>query len=513
VFTKAREEKVAEKTVIIIGAGIAGLSTGCYGQMNSYKTSIFEMHERAGGLCTSWKRKGYTINGCIHWIMGTRPGTAHHRIWEELGAVQEREMVYFDEYARVIGTDGKTFIVHKDIDQLEQHMKQLAPEDEKVIDGYIKAIRKFSGFEMPVGIAPEIMNPIQGLKMMVHMLPYMRTFMKWKRMSLGDFADRFRNPFMRKIIPTCFGLEGDYFPAICAVMPLAQNYSNSIGYPTGGSLEFSQAIEKRYKELGGSVHYHTKVKKILVRNNQAVGIQLENRDEYLADYVVSTADGHSTIFDMLDGKYLNAKIKGYYDDLPLFPPLVHIALGVNLSFKNLPPTPFGTNYLLEKPIDIAGKQLSYLKGVRCYNFDPTLAPDGKTVIVTWFPTEYDYWKSLEKDPVRYKSEKNKVAATIIKLLDKRIPGLAEKVEMIDVATPGTYERYTGAWKASFEGWNMNTKTFGMRMSKSLPRLRNFYMAGQWVEPGGSVFFVAVSGRNVIQIMCKKDGKPFITRIE
>ena len=100
----------------------------------------------------------------------------------------------------------------------------------------------------------------------------------------------------------------------------------------------------------------------------------------------------------------------------------------------------------------------------------------------------------------------------IALLDKRIHNLAEQVEMTDVATPGTYERYRGVWQGSFEGWNMNTKTFGMRMKKTLPKLKSFYMAGQWVEPGGSILACAVSGRNVIQILCKKEKKPFTADI-
>jgi len=441
-------------------------------------------------------------------MMGAKPGTSHYRIWEELGAIQGREMVYFDEYARVEDPGGKTFIVYKDIDRLEQHMKELAPEDRDVIEDFIGAIRKFIDFKMPLDKAPELMGPIQNIKMMLGLLPYMRTYMKWKRMSLGDFANRFQNPFLKKIIPMCFGPEGDYFPAICAVMPLAQNYTNSIGYPIGASQEFSQAIETRYKGLGGVIHYSSKVSRIIVENDQAVGIRLENGDEHRADYVVSAADGHSTIFDMLEGKYVNAKINGYYDNLPLFPALVHVALGVNRSFDDLPSTPFGTNYLLEKPVVIAGKELSYLKGVRCYNFDPTLSPAGKTVIITWFPTDYDYWKSLEKEPERYKAEKEKVADTLVALLDQRIQGVGRQVEMRDVATPLTYERYTGVWKASFEGWNMNPKTFGMRMSKTLPKLRNFFMTGQWVEPGGGILFVAVSGRNTIQIICKKDKRPF-----
>ena len=71
---------MSEKSIIIIGAGIAGLSTGCYGQMNGYGTQIFELHDKPGGLCTSWKRKGYTFDGCIHWLVGTSSDTAFHRV-------------------------------------------------------------------------------------------------------------------------------------------------------------------------------------------------------------------------------------------------------------------------------------------------------------------------------------------------------------------------------------------------------------------------------------------------
>jgi phytoene dehydrogenase-like protein len=54
---------MAEKSIIIIGAGIAGLSAGCYGQMNGYRVRIFEQEAGPGGLCTSWQRKRFTING------------------------------------------------------------------------------------------------------------------------------------------------------------------------------------------------------------------------------------------------------------------------------------------------------------------------------------------------------------------------------------------------------------------------------------------------------------------
>ncbi len=84
--------------------------------------------------------------------------------------------------------------------------------------------------------------------------------------------------------------------------------------------------------------------------------------------------------------------------------------------------------------------------------------------------------------------------------------------MRDVATPLTWERYTGNWRGSFEGWLITKETFPpFHMSKTLPGLKDFYMAGQWVEPGGGVPTAAMSGRNVIQILCKRDRKTFVTQ--
>ena len=92
---------MAEKSILIIGAGIAGLSAGCYAQMNGYRSQIFEMHSIPCGLCTAWTRKGYTFDGCIHHLAGASPRSSLYRLWEELGAVQDRPMVYHDYLVQV----------------------------------------------------------------------------------------------------------------------------------------------------------------------------------------------------------------------------------------------------------------------------------------------------------------------------------------------------------------------------------------------------------------------------
>jgi len=495
-----------QKSIIIIGAGIAGLSAGCYGQMNGYRTQIFELHYNPGGLCTSWERKGYTIDGCLYWLVGSSPANNFYHIWEELGAVQGRRMVDHEEFMRIESAGGKVFIIYTDIDCLEQHMKELAPADKEVIEEFIEGIGACTRFNLPMGKAPELYGPVDGLKLLFKMFPFLRVMRKWKRISVQGFAQRFSDPFLRQAFPLSFNLPD--FSMMGMLMTLAWMHNKAAGYPIGGSLEFSRAIEQRYLGLGGEIHYRSPVSKILIKNDQAVGVRLADGTEHRSDVVISTGDGHATIFDMLEGKYINDKIRGYYDKLAIFSPLVQVALGVARSFEGLPPSII---YPLKEPVTIAGQERKTI-GVEIHNFDPTLAPQGKTVVKVIFPSDYDYWKKLKQDLARYKAEKEQIADKVIALLDQHFPGLAGQVEMCDVATPITWERYTGNWRASFEGWLITTKTFGMRMGKTLPGLKNFYMAGQWVEPGGGVPSAAMSGRNVIQIICKQDKKPFATSI-
>jgi phytoene dehydrogenase-like protein len=497
-----------EKSITIIGAGIAGLSAGCYGQMNGYQTQIFEMHHKPGGCCTSWVREGYTIDGAIHWLTGSRPGNPFYEFWEELGALQGKNIVDHEEYARIEGKDGQVFVVYSDINRLEQHMMELAPEDKQVIEEFTDGIRTCINFPMPIEKPRELYGPLDGIKIMLRMRPYFAFLRKWEKVTIADFARRFRNPFLREVIPYAVNLQnGPDFPMLGFLMSLAWMDQKVAGYPVGGSLEFARALGRRYLDLGGKVHYESRIDKILVENDRAVGVRLTDGTEQYSDSVISAADGRTTIFDMLDGRYVSKKIQGYYDDLPVSPPVIYIGLGVARSFEDMPHQTTGLDFPLEQPVKI-GEQERERLCVQIYNFDPTLAPAGKTFMRVYFATNYEYWKELGEEPVRIEAEKEKIAERVIASLDQRFPGLASMVEMWDVSTPLTFERYTGNWQGTFLGWRITTKTLRLRMGKTLPRLENFYMAGQWLEPGGGVPTAALSGRDVIQLLCRKDKKRF-----
>lgn len=500
---------VSEKSIIIIGAGMAGLSAGCYGRMNGFRTTIFEMHaKKPGGLCTSWNRKGFTVNGCLHWLVGSGQGSNFHDLWLELGALQGKTIVNYEEYLRLETVDGRQFIAATDIDQLEKNMKEIATEDHKLIEEFIGAIRICTRFD-PVGPkAPELMGLLDMIIMVIRNARLLPVLAKWNKISLKEYGERFKSPVLRDAFGLLFIAD---MSVTFMLMNFAWMHKKTAGYPVGGSLRFSEAIEQRYLSLGGGINYKTKVNRILTENGKAVGIRCDDGKEHRADYVISAADGHATIFEMLEGKYVDRTIKGYYEKMTPFPPIVYVALGVNRTFPEFKASAGGIAIGLKEPLVIGNVRHSYLD-VHIYNFDPTLAPEGKTLLVAILPTDYEHWHALRKDGERYKAEKEKIGKSVVSVLDKRFPGLQHQVEMQDIASPTTFVRYTGNWQGSFEGWQVTPATwkFGSVMKRMLPGLANFYMAGQWVEPGGGLPNSAVSGRYVIQMICHKEKKKFST---
>jgi phytoene dehydrogenase-like protein len=80
--------------------------------------------------------------------------------------------------------------------------------------------------------------------------------------------------------------------------------------------------------------------------------------------------------------------------------------------------------------------------------------------------------------------------------------------MTDVATPLTFWRNARSWRGAFEGWLPTPESFFGHVDKTLPGLNAFYMAGQWVEPGGGVPTALLSGRHAVQIACNDIGRAF-----
>ena len=489
------------KKIKIIGAGIAGLSAGCYLQMNGFETEIFEIGWQAGGLCTAWRRKEYLIDGCIHWFVGCNPSEYLYNVWNSLVDMKKTPMAVYDQFC-CVEHDGKIIRMLADAEKLNTELKNISPEDSKTIDEFTGAIKKFSSFKIyedETGKKETLIHKIQTILKIASFIP---TYLKWN-MPIEKYAKKFKSPHIRNFLINSLGEDT---PMWIMLFNCACFDNKDAGYPAGGAKELVNKILKRYESLGGKVHYNSRVTKIAVEGNEVRGIELENGEKFNADIVISAADGRYTVQEMLGGRFRDRYIKKLYYSGKYEPKQsgFHIALGVARKFdETAKPYVF---FDVKKSMTIDGKEIKKF-GVTIYNFDPT-SPKNKTVLTVLIPSSNpNYWVKLrEQDKQEYEKQKNEIGQYVIDELESRFGNIKNNLEMTDVATPATYVRYTNNWNGALMGWT-DTRLFVHKPKKEIKGLKNFYMCGQWVGDAG-LPGAAISGRNLAKIICKRDNKQF-----
>ncbi|HXS77753.1 MAG TPA: NAD(P)/FAD-dependent oxidoreductase [Terracidiphilus sp.] len=491
------------KKIIVIGGGIAGLCAAVYALKCGYEVEVLEMHDMAGGLAMSWKRGPYTFETCLHWLIGSKPGGEFNQVWKELIDLDRLTFVNAHEFVRIETEDGDCLRVYTNADMLEAELLRRFPDDIAAIRDFIHAVRtlgKFRLLDPSGGITENWLNILRDI-------PVMPLLHKLSKMSGEQYGSHFQDPLL------CgFFSAGDVgkLTAIAMVLSLAWMNEENAGYCIGGSQALIRLFEEKVQELDGSIRFNAQVDRIVVDNEKAVGVQLSNGEKIRSNWVISAADGHETIFGMLDGRYVNETIRRIYRESQTFASYLQVSFGIAMDLRDQPSM---LMKVLKTPIKVDPETEQRQIGFRFFHFDPTFAPEGKTAVTTILPTRnHRYWENLRReDPVRYSAEKDRVSDAVIDVLERRIPGVRKAIEVTDVSTPASVIRYTGNWKGSQEGWLMPPGASFRPFPNTLPGLNRFVLIGQWIMPGGGLPSGPMTARPAIKAICKYDHVPFEVR--
>lgn len=239
--------------------------------------------------------------------------------------------------------------------------------------------------------------------MALTMIPMVGVLKKYGNLTLQEFAARVKDPFLATALRSSVDTPGWPMPGFPMVaMSGFARAGGEAGYPLGGSFKVASGIAEFYRALGGEIHLNSRVAEVLIENERAVGIRLEDGSEDRADIVVWAADGHRMIFDILGGKYLDETIRKMSDTWPVVKPMVHVCFGVDLNLKK---EPLNILYELDRPITIAGEEFKWISIV-LRTFDKSTAPPGKSALEVWYATDYKYWEELHRDRPKYEAEKS-----------------------------------------------------------------------------------------------------------
>jgi len=181
------------RSVVIIGAGIAGLCAAVYARKCGYAVTVLEQHERPGGLATSWQRGGYTFEACLHWLLGSNPHDAMHALWREVFDIDRLHFVYPEEWIRVESEQGKHLSIYSNIDRLEAELLRDAPRDEAHIREFVHAVRSLSHCPLPSLSGAWRDRLMTGLQL----LPRMPLLQSLSHITAEAYGKRFNDPLLR----------------------------------------------------------------------------------------------------------------------------------------------------------------------------------------------------------------------------------------------------------------------------------------------------------------------------
>lgn len=487
------------KKAVIIGGGISGLTTGIYLQKAGFQTEIYEKHTVPGGQCTGWKRDGYFIDNCVHWLTGTKEGSGLNRLWKEVGVLGENVGLYEKEKFFSAELNGETITFWRDKERTRKELLALSPEDAEEINQLIDAAGLAESMTVPVDKPFDMMNPIEFVKMGLSMADMGKVMKLYSGIDIKELAARFHHPLIQAAL-------SDYMPpgyqAYAFVVSYATVTSGNGDIPRGGSLQMAMRMAKRYQELGGRLYAGAEVEKVLVKGKKAEGILLSGGKREEADYVVCACDTNHTFEKLLDESYMPKQMRRLYKERELYPVVsaFHVAFGIEGSFDEVKETVMFSC----RPVTI-GTSRAERMGVNNYSYEPDFAPKGNCIVQSMFvqtEKDYEYWTKLYKKKDAYNKKKAELSEEIKQRLLDRFPGLKGRVRILDVWTPATYHRYCNAWKGAYMAFITTGNAKSMTVPGKIKGLSNVFIASQWLMGAGGLPAAAAMGKFAAQRIVK-----------
>lgn len=482
------------KTIVIIGAGVSGLAAGIYAEQSGYHAIILEKNPSVGGLCTGWYRKGHYIDGCIHWLTGTKKGTDLYEMWNNVGALSDDvNIIQLDSWG-TFDYQGTKVTFWTDLAKAEKEWIEISPVDKKHIHKFFRMVKDIMSVDLPLSAPASMLSPMRIMKLGVQVLGVLPNYLGSMKMSCEKYAKRFKSPAIRWAITHAQPGAGNLYSMVFSYGTIA---SGNGGIPEGGSKPMVERMKDRFLSLGGTLKLNAEVNHILTKNKKAVGVVLKDETKYYGDYVVSALDPHYTYNRLLLRQYPNSKFDKRYYNMKRnpSPSCCLLAFEANDVKVNVP-------YSFEcEPFYVGGLLTNHLT-IRNYNYDPTFVKDGKTVInvlIDQYSENYKYWDDLNKNnPLAYRRKKEELAIAVKQRIIQKFPQFADNLKVLDVSTPKTLNRYTNASRGAYMGFLFTARDNMYIHNGFVKGLSNFVMAGQWAQCPGGLPLALAEGRFAIQ---------------
>ena len=509
--------------VIIIGAGMGGLSSGAWLTHMGMKVLVLEQNVQVGGCCSSYMREGFNFTPAASIITGTtKKDGVFERLTKKLGItipfipLNQGYHVHLPDFDYYLYSGGE----HARGQLIDQLIRIFPHEAQGIKAFFSKLGRLYEEMDYATFFGT-------GPKDIARILLKCRTLLFSMGKGIVPFVDDFvKDPKLKTVLSmnsTCCNLPPSRM-SVLGIAGLLLEGGLSNPHVVGGAIAVPEAFTKYIRSKGGDVLLGTQVEKIIVDNGTAAGVRVRKSAlaqsagygeapteprEFKARYVISNAAARQTFLNLVGADKLPAKFTGMLGRQEPTPPFCALFLGLDMDLKSMGIAPalhiHSATYDTDEQFrNVEEKILQENGPAPFFRFqlaplsDSTSAPQGKTAFVMHaIPAPIKGWEDPDFE--------KKVADVMIRRAEKIIPGLSKKIVYQEFWSPASMNQYLMCGKDASMGWALTSQQVGPKRLAQKTPVKNLLLSGHWTAPAVGVMSTVVSGLQASSMVLRAEG--------
>lgn len=493
------------KTVLIIGGGVAGLSAGIYARQAGYKVALYEMNPSLGGQCTAWKRKGYHIDNCLRFLVGCDPAEPLYQVWKNTGIFPDDVHLFRDPCLCSVQINGRILHLWSDLNRARKELLKAAPEDRARLLHFFSSVEKMKRAKLPCEGSPADLGVLERLRASLADPAVTRIKREFSSITLGEYAHSFSSEAVRFLLKS-YAQGG--LPALTLVQDYALYASGSAAFPAGGSSMMISRMRNRLETLGGRIYTSSRIQTISCGHNEIRGIILADGKRIKADYYIWTADPYALFSEHIGTRYMDPAMKAVYEHPEKYPASTGFQVFFGIDTDEDLELPSGLFTFTCEAFPAAGQTCKTCR-IRLLDSDTSLFSRKRRVLrcsIPESPSRYRYWEQLSRDQDAYHTEKYKIAREMLERIEKQFPALKDHLIILSTCSPITYNRWCNAHQGCYKGFRSLDGRGDHYIPNAVRRIHNLFLASQWLQSGGGLHSAVLQGKFAIEAIrqCEKD---------